>query len=110
MREGWGNLMSVTPERLVPVQIMGQRYPIKSTLEERYIAELATYVDEKMREAADVTPGSDSLRLAVVTALNIADEFFRCRDADRSWQQGFMARTQRIEQIVDEALTPTPGP
>ena len=39
------------------------------------------YVDEKMRAAADSTPTGDSLRLAVLAALNIADELFRCRDA-----------------------------
>ena len=34
-----------------------------------------------MRAAADSTPTGDSLRLAVLAALNIADELFRCRDA-----------------------------
>ncbi len=48
-----------------------------------YVARLATYVDEKMRAAADSTPTGDSLRLAVLTALNVADELFRCRDGTR---------------------------
>ena len=59
----------------------GQRYPIRSSLDPEYVARLATYVDEKMRAAADTTPSGDSLRLAVLAALNIADELFRCRDA-----------------------------
>ncbi len=36
-------------ERVVPVVIQGQRYPVRSTLEPSYVAELAAYVDEKMR-------------------------------------------------------------
>ena len=37
-----------------------------------------------MRAAAESTPTGDSLRLAVLAALNIADELFRCRDANRA--------------------------
>ena len=46
-----------------------------------------SYVDEKMRAAADSTPTGDSLRLAVLAALNIADELFRCRDGTRAAQR-----------------------
>ena len=67
--------------RSIPVEIHGQRYPIRSTLDPEYVARLARYVDEKMRAAADSTPTGDSLRLAVLAALNIADELFRCRDS-----------------------------
>ena len=55
--------------RVVPVDIHGQRYPIRSGLDPAYVARLATYVDEKMRAAADSTPTGDSLRLAVLAAL-----------------------------------------
>ena len=44
---------------------------------------LAAFVDEKMRAAAESSPTGDSLPLAVLAALNIADELFRCRDATR---------------------------
>ncbi|PYR69801.1 MAG: hypothetical protein DMF88_04850 [Acidobacteria bacterium] len=37
---------------VVTVEIAGQRYPIRSGLDERYIAELAAYVDQKMRAGA----------------------------------------------------------
>ncbi len=97
--------MSDTHERLVPVDILGQRYTIRSGLDEQYVAELALYVDQKMRAAADLSPGTDSQRLAVIVALNIADEYFRCREADRSWQQVLRDRTQQIERLVDQALT-----
>ena len=80
--------------RVIPVEIHGQRYPIRSALEPEYVARLATYVDEKMRAAADSTPTGDSLRLAVLAALNIADELFRCRDANRD-RDGAARRARR---------------
>ena len=66
-------------ERVVTVEIQGHRYPIRSSLEPDYIALLARYVDEKLKVAADSTPSSDGMRLAILAALNIADELYRCR-------------------------------
>jgi cell division protein ZapA len=88
----------------VTVEIAGQRYPIRSDLEERYVTELAAYVDRKMRAAADSAPASDMLGLAVLVALNIADEFFRAK-TDRLEANGEMnERAIRLERIVDQVL------
>jgi len=92
------------PVRVVPVEILGQQYPIRSSLDDRYVAELATYVDEKMRAAALATPAGDSVRLAVLAALNIADEFFRARQAERAWQNVVEERAAAIGRLVDEVL------
>jgi cell division protein ZapA len=90
--------------RVIPVEINGQRYPIRSTLEPEYVAKLAGFVDEKMRAAADSTPTGDSLRLAVLAALNIADELFRCRDLIRLRDGHLAERAEEIERIVDRVL------
>ena len=89
---------------VVTVEIAGQRYPIRSVLDERYITELAAYVDQKMRAASDAAPSSDMLGLAVLVALNIADEFFRQRDQQSVTSDDLHDRALRLERIVDEAL------
>jgi cell division protein ZapA len=89
---------------VVTVEIAGQRYPIRSVLDERYITELAAYVDQKMRAASDAAPSSDMLGLAVLVALNIADEFFRQRDQTSVTSDDLHDRALRLERIVDEAL------
>ena len=91
-------------ESIVPVEIRGQRYPIRSDLDQRYVAELATYVDEKMRAAAESTSATDALRLAVLAALNIADEYFRCQQTQQAKTGALTERTQELERLVDEAL------
>ena len=90
--------------RVVTVEIAGQRYPIRSALDERYVAELAAYVDQKMRDASDAAPASDILGLAVLVALNIADEYFRARDRQSEAHGHLNERAVRLEQIVDEVL------
>ena len=89
---------------VIPVEIHGQRYPIRSTLDEEYVARLAAYVDEKMRAAADSTPTGDSLRLAVLAALNIADELFRCRDVTRARDGELAERAGELERLLDRIL------
>ena len=95
-------------ERIVPVVIHGQRYPVRSSLSPAYVAELAAYVDEKIRSAADQNQTNDSLRVAVLAALNLADEVFRYRQ-DRQESAGALAsRAGEIERLVDEALDGAP--
>ena len=97
--------MMNTEGRIVPVEIQGQRYPIRSTLDPEYVARLALYVDEKMRAAADATPTGDSLRFAILAALNIADELFRCRDANRDRDGVLAERAGELERLLDRVLT-----
>jgi cell division protein ZapA len=97
------------PERVVPVVIQGQRYPIRSSLDPEYVAELAAYVDDKMRAAAESGVAQDSLRLAVLAALNIADEVFRCRDAADRQLRTVEERARVLEEMVDAALGAEPA-
>lgn len=94
-------------EEVISVEIHGQRYPIRSALEPEYVARLAKYVDEKMIAAAELTPTSDVLRLAVLAALNVADELFRCRDVNRARSGELAARAGELERLLDRALTPS---
>ena len=91
--------------RVVHVDIHGQRYAVSSELDPAYISELAAYLDEKMRLASLEIQSADSLRVAVIAALNVADEFFRAR-ADGSGIEGkLMARTAEIERLLDDVLS-----
>ena len=91
-------------ERVVTVDIQGHKYPIRSSLEPDYIADLARYVEEKLSAAAEATPSSDGLRLAILAALNIADELFRCRDVNINRDGVLAARAGELERIVDRLL------
>lgn len=94
----------MSESRIIHVEIHGQRYPIRSGLEPQYVAELAAYVDEKMRLAARESQSGDTLKVAVLAALNIADEFFRACDDVRSDHATLNRRAAALERIVDLAL------
>lgn len=90
--------------RVVTVEIHGQPYPIRSGLDPKYVAELATYVNEKMRLASRETSSGDTLKVAVLAALNIADEYFRVLDQEREHQQQVAQRAEQLERVLDLAL------
>lgn len=92
---------------LVTVEILGRRYPIRSSLNPAYVNELAAYVDQKMQTVAEDTAGVDAVRVAVLAALNIADEYFRLRRAADNPPDP--AVTDELEQLVDRALEALPA-
>ena len=96
--------------RVVTVEIAGQRYPIRSALDERYVTELAAYVDQKMRAASQAAPTSDMLGIAVLVALNIADEYFRAREQQSSVTGDLNERAMRLERLVDDVLAQAMAP
>ena len=93
------------PARVVNVEIHGQRYAIRSELEPQYVGELASYVDDKMRQAARELSSADPLRVAVVAALNIADDLFNARAESSGTEGRLVARAADLERLVDSVLT-----
>jgi cell division protein ZapA len=92
--------------RVVHVDIQGQRYAIKSELDPRYINDIAAYVDQKMERVGRELSTPDSVRLAVMAALNIADELFHARQESGGAATALLARAAEIERLVDAALDP----
>jgi cell division protein ZapA len=93
--------------RLVTVDINGLRYPIRSHLDPAYVADLASYVEHKMQLAARESPAGDTLKIAVLAALNIADECFRALQDGSSHRIDLTRRTLELERMLDLALGET---
>jgi cell division protein ZapA len=64
---------------LVQVEIFGQTYSVKAGGDAAYVQKLAAFVDEEMKDVSRASGAVDSLRVAVLAALNLADECFRLR-------------------------------
>lgn len=61
------------------VEIYGQSYPIVGKASPSYVRQVASHVDAKMRQIAENNPRLDISRLAVLSAVNIADEYMRLK-------------------------------
>jgi cell division protein ZapA len=94
----------MSPGHAMHISIHGQHYPIRTELDAAYIDQLARYVEEKMRMAERDTQSADTLRVAVIAALNIADELFRARADTHGAEGRVLARAADIERLIDAVL------
>lgn len=65
----------------IEVEIFGATYHVRGENDPDHLQELAAFVDQKMREVASHVATVDTTRIAILTALNIADELIECRKA-----------------------------
>lgn len=90
---------------LVPVVIFGQTYKVRAEENTTYIEDLARHVDTKMKSiAAESTGTSDGLKIAILAALNIADEFFKMREAHTESTAEIVSTTDELVEVLDESL------
>ena len=71
---------SALVKRSVTVQIAGQRYSLRTDDDDRLVRAIATYVDGKFREIQRVTRNPDTQAVAILTALQAAEDLFRARE------------------------------
>jgi cell division protein ZapA len=88
----------------VKVQIYDQIYHVGGELDQAYVTELARYVDGKMREVAEAAQTVDSLRVAVLAALAIADDLYSLRKNQEELEGSLRQRAQRCLTLVERAL------
>lgn len=90
----------------VLVDICGRRYNIRGGYDPETIRVLAEYVDQRMRQiAAQVDPG-DAVRVAVLAALNIADDYYRTRRALEQREQQVTEKARELAARLAAALEP----
>lgn len=92
-------------DKIVHVNIYGEEYAIRSENGEAYTRQVAEYVDRAMRELAEKVPNKSPSRVAVLTALNIADELFAERRNGQSDLSAVEKRTHDMISLLDEKLS-----
>ena len=92
------------PQNLaVRVEIFDQGYNLRGS-DPDYIIKLAEYVDGKMRAVSEATSTVDSMRLAVLAALNIADEYHVLKRQLDGGSSEFLKRAHHLSHALDEVL------
>jgi cell division protein ZapA len=87
----------------VRVEIFDQAYNLRGS-DPDYILKLAEYVDGKMRAVAEQTHTVDTVRLAVLAALNIADEYHLLKRNQDSGTVEYLKRANNLSNALDEVL------
>ena len=88
-----------------PVTIYGRTYHLRGEGDPDDLARLAALVDETMRDVAQTTGTADTLKVAIMAALNIADDYMQARHGiDGRKDRDTENRLARMVTMLDEAL------
>ena len=92
--------MEPVQEQVTTVTIFNQTYRVRSGDNPEYVHELARYVHEKMSEVAEQTPTVDTLKIAILAALNIADDYISTREELEQFERRVSESTSRLTELL----------
>ena len=95
--------MAIEPQS-IRVVIYDQEYFMRGDLNQEYIQKLAKYVDSKMRSIAERTRTVDTLRVAMLAALNVADEYHQLKARYEEVTQNLDQKVGECSDALDEIL------
>jgi cell division protein ZapA len=110
MSAGIGQLLNkstmeaTTSSPTIKVEIYNQTYNIRSDGDTEYIIQLAEFVDSRMREISSGTLTVDSLKVAILAALHIADELHRLKNMHEQADSQLGARSAECAEMLDRLL------
>ncbi len=90
--------------RKVKVTILGNTYNIQGDAQPEYIQQLAYYVNEKMEEVGGNLPRGNPLQVAILAALNIADEYMQMKEMKVGLTGALEQKTRALISLLDEGL------
>jgi cell division protein ZapA len=96
--------MENVPGRTIKVVIYNQTYTLRSDHDPAYVEELAQFVNQKMNEIASATMTVDSLRVAILAGLQIADELYESRREMERTEKEIAERSTRYADLLDQFL------
>lgn len=93
-------------EKIIEIEIYGQKYKIrvKGEEDEKYISHLTSYVDQKMHEIAVKSKSADTIKIAVLAALNIADDYFLCQKKMDQLNEAIGRMETEVESLEDHLV------
>lgn len=86
------------------VEIFGQTYNVRGEGDPDYLAELARFVDSRMRDVAATVATVDATKIAILAALNIADEFSRYRKQRESAAGTWIEKTEELSNRLSRII------
>jgi len=88
-------------ERSIEIKIMGQTYSVKTDGNEEHLQEVARYVNEKMEEILRNTKSVSTLNVAILAALNIADDLLKEKERRKSLFRELEAKSKDLVEKID---------
>ena len=100
--------MGEDSKQVTAVKIFNQTYQVSRGGDPEYVKQLARYVDKVMTEVFENTSAVDSLKVAVLAALNIADERFAARRQLETLDDTVTEKSEEMITLLDPLVGSSP--
>ncbi len=84
----------------IEVEIYNQTFIVNSEDDEQYVREIASYVDSRMHQLGESAKTAMPLRIAIMTALSIADEYHKALQRENDTQK----EIDRLSTLILERI------
>ena len=101
---GTSSMDTTTTTPTIRVEIYNQTYNIRSDGDTEYIIQLAEFVDSRMRDISSGTLTVDSLKVAILAALHVADELHRLKHLHEQADAQLATRSAECAEMLDKLL------
>lgn len=88
------------------VLVAGQRLAVRTSAQPAYVEELASFVTERIEELRDSGRSMTTQSMALLAAMNIADELFQLRERQEGLKQQVREKSERILRYLDREAEP----
>lgn len=95
-------LIALSTRNRVELRIAGKDYAIVGSEPEEYIQKVGHYIDKKMTEIMRSSSSLSTSLAAVLTAINVADDFFKSRDGETDARRELKKALEELERLKEE--------
>ena len=84
------------------INILGQELSVLSDSGDEHVASVVNYVNGKIRETGRTSVNTNTLNVAILAALNIADEYIKFKGMKEDICNQLESRSERLIDLIDE--------
>ena len=92
----------VSTKNKVSLRIAGKEYNIVGTESEEYMHKIGNYVDKKLSEIMRTSVKLNNTMASVLTAINVADDFFKAREAENYFKDELLKMKKQLDELRKE--------
>jgi cell division protein ZapA len=93
-------------KKRIEVEIFNQTFVVNSEDDERYVREIASYVDQRVRQMGESAKSAMPMRVAIMAALSIADEYHKALQRETDTQK----EIERLSSLILERIAQSESP
>lgn len=84
------------------IKVMGQEFSVLSDRGEEYVANVVQYVNDKAKDIGSASKDISTLGIAILVALNVADELFRLKEEKEDFYSLLERRSEKLINYIEE--------